>query len=286
MLIHNRNNVLAQSKYGDQENILQIGAHSDSVAEGPGINDDGSGTSSLIEVAKLLSSYRIRNSVRFSWWSGEEGGLLGSAHYVGNLTAAEKAKIRLYLNFDMMASPNYQFEIFDGDGNTFNVTGPAGSDSIEELFEDYFESRELNYTSSALDGRSDYASFQNAGIAFGGLATGAEENKTKEGVEKFGGLEGKPFDQNYHQAGDNVANLNTTAFLVNTQAISHAVATYSTSFSSVDFNETTTENTEPEKKKRDVVRRAEIGLKKVKSSKMGLRKKSLPSRRKTTKVYV
>lgn len=256
------------------------------MAEGPGINDDGSGTSSLIEVAKLLASYRIRNSVRFSWWSGEEEGLLGSEYYVRNLTAAEKKKIRLYLNFDMMASPNYQYEIFDGDGSTFNVTGQAGSDSIEELFEDYFESRDLNYTAGELDGRSDYASFQDAGIPVGGLATGAEKNKTKEGAEKFGGEAGKPFDQNYHQAGDNVSNLNTTAFLVNSQAIGHAVATYSRSFNSVDFNETTTEVEEPEKKKRDVVRRARTGLKKPKSSRMGLKKKSLPKKRKTSRVFV
>lgn len=296
ILILDSNNVLAHSKYGDQTSILQIGAHSDSVAEGPGINDDGSGVSSLIEIAKLLSRYRVRNSVRFSWWSGEESGLLGSKHYVEHLTAAEKKKIKLYLNFDMMASPNYAFEIFDGDGDTFNVTGPAGSDSIEELFEDYFESRDLNYTATALNGRSDYASFQNAGIAVGGLATGAEGNKTKAGVEEFGGWEGKPFDQNYHAAGDNVANLNTTAFLINTQAIAHAVATYSRSFSSIDFNETVTDD-EPEKrrrnlvrelekkKKRNVVRRVKTSVEKVQGRKLGLRKKSLSSKLSTRKVY-
>jgi carboxypeptidase Q len=286
VLIDDRNNVLAQSKYGDANSVLVVGAHSDSVEAGPGINDDGSGLSSILEVAKLLASYRVRNSVRFGWWSGEESGKLGSTYYVDHLSKAEKKKIKLYLNFDMMASPNYEFGIFDGDGGDFNTTAPEGSGDIEKLFEDYFESRDLNYTSIALNGRSDYAPFQNAGIPVGGLATGAEVNKTKAGVEEFGGWEGKPFDHNYHGAGDTVANLNTTAFLANTQAIGHAVATYARSFYSVNFNETV-EDAGAEKKKRDVVRRATTSLKKQTKRRMaGMRKKTWPSRRGVRKVFV
>lgn len=260
-----------------------VGAHSDSVEAGPGINDDGSGLSSILEVAKLLASYRVHNSVRFGWWSGEESGLLGSTYYVEHLSKAEKKKIKLYMNFDMMASPNYEFGIFDGDGGDFNVTGPMGSDAIEKLFEDYFESRDLNYTATALTGRSDYGPFQKAGIPVGGLATGAEVNKTKLGVEEFGGWEGKPFDQNYHGVGDNVANLNTTAFLINTQAIAHGVATYARSFAGVHFNETI-EDEGVEKKKRDVVRRATANLKKKKGRKAGSKKKW--QSRRNQKVYV
>jgi carboxypeptidase Q len=234
----------------------------------------------------LLASYRVRNSVRFGWWSGEESGKLGSTYYVEHLSKAEKKKIKLYLNFDMMASPNYEFGIFDGDGGDFNVTGPMGSDSIEKLFEDYFESRDLNYTSIALNGRSDYDPFQKSGIPVGGLATGAEVNKTKLGVEEFGGWEGKPFDQNYHGAGDTVANLNMTAFLINTQAIGHAVATYARSFNGVNFNETV-EDDGVEKKKKSVVRRATTSLmEKKKGKKTGTRKKTWQSRRDNRKVYV
>ncbi|TID20246.1 putative aminopeptidase y [Venturia nashicola] len=232
------NNVFAQTRTGSQDNILQLGAHSDSVAAGPGIEDNGSGVSALIEIAKHLSSYRIRNSVRFTWWGGEETGLRGSRHFVENLTAAEKKKIRLYLNFDMIASPNYQYEIFDGNGDAFNKTGPPGSELAEELFEDYFESRKLNYTATAFDGRTDYEPFLEADIAVGGLFTGADANKTKDGVAQWGGWEGKILDPNYHQPGDVVANINTTAFLVNAQAIAHAVATYSRSFGSLHSNKT------------------------------------------------
>ena len=51
-----------------------LGAHSDSVSAGPGINDDGSGTISLIEVALALYNFNVTNKVRFAWWAGEEEG--------------------------------------------------------------------------------------------------------------------------------------------------------------------------------------------------------------------
>lgn len=188
----------------------------------------------------------------------------------------------MYLNFDMIASPNYQYEIFDGNGDAFNLTGPAGSDSIEQLFVDYFENRGLNYTAAVLDGRSDYRAFQDAGIAVGGLFAGADANKTKEGVEKFGGEAGKLLDPNYHTASDNVANLNATAFLVNTQAIGHAVATYARSFRGVDFNETAGEDDEVERRKRGIVRRTRMGSNKG-NSKLGLMRKSLPTKRRIAK---
>ncbi|KAK4551376.1 hypothetical protein LTR86_011205 [Recurvomyces mirabilis] len=226
-------NVVADTISGDHNNILAVGAHSDSVYAGPGINDDGSGLVGILEVAEQLSSYKINNAVRFGWWSGEEFGLLGSEYYVSTLNASEQAKVRLYLNFDMIASPNYYYAIYDGDGSAFNVTGPAGSAEAEIFFEDYFDFRGLNHTPTEFDGRSDYGPFLDAGIASGGLFTGAEVEKTEEQVEQFGGVAGVAFDANYHDAGDNYDNLNFEAFLVNTQAIAAAVAEYSTSFGSL-----------------------------------------------------
>lgn len=96
-------NVIATTNSGDQENKLALGAHTDSVAAGPGINDDGSGTVGILEVAKALSKYEINNAVTFGFWAAEEEGLLGSTYYVENLPASEAAKIRAYLNFDMVS---------------------------------------------------------------------------------------------------------------------------------------------------------------------------------------
>ena len=219
--------------------MLVLGAHSDSVSAGPGINDDGSGTIGILEVAKKLAGYRTRNAVRFGWWSGEELGLVGSTFYVDSLSKAERSKIKAYLNFDMIASPNYQFGIFDGDGTTFNVTvGPKGSGDIEKLFQEYFTGQGLNWTSIEFTGRSDYGPFIAAGIPGGGLATGAEGIKTPLGALQFGGAAGIAFDPNYHLVGDNVTNIDLKAFTINTKAIAHAVAVYAQDLSSIKSNRT------------------------------------------------
>lgn len=228
------NNVLAQTKGGNKNATLVVGAHSDSVAEGPGINDDGSGVVGILEVALQLANYTTTNAVRFGFWSGEEEGLLGSTFYVDSLSNASLAQIKLYLNFDMIASPNYFLGIYDGDGSSFNISGPPGSAEAERLFEEFFDSIGQNHTATEFDGRSDYGPFLDVNIAAGGLFTGAEGIKTEEEEALFGGEAGVAYDVNYHGAGDNVTNLNMEAFLINTQAIAHSVATYATSFESLN----------------------------------------------------
>ncbi|KAF1961380.1 hypothetical protein CC80DRAFT_543726 [Byssothecium circinans] len=209
---------------------LMLGAHSDSVYRGPGINDDGSGTIGILEVAKALSKYKVNNAVRFGWWSGEEIGLLGSEYFVASLPAAEQAKIRAYLNFDMIASPNYILGIFDGDGSTFNNTGPAGSAELETFFKTWFASQGQNSTAIDFTGRSDYGPFLDINVPCGGTETGAENIKTEEEVALFGGTAGIPYDPNYHQAGDDASNLALDAFEINARAIAASVAEYAVSF--------------------------------------------------------
>lgn len=127
-------NIIAQTIEGDQNNVIHISGHSDSVAQGPGINDNGSGSISILEVALHLTRFAVKNAVRFSWWTAEEEGLLGAGYYVNSLNQTEKDKIRLMLDFDMMASPNYAFQIYDGDGSAFGLTGPPGSAEAEKEF--------------------------------------------------------------------------------------------------------------------------------------------------------
>lgn len=240
-------NVIAQTKGGDPNNVVALGGHTDSVEAGPGINDDGSGIISNLVIAKALTHFSVRNAVRFCFWTAEEFGLLGSDHYVSTLNATELDRIRLYLNFDMIASPNYALKIYDGDGSAFNQSGPPGSAQIERLFETYFDSyrhepsslkkpgkrknphRGLAYVPTAFDGRSDYAAFIEHGIPAGGLFTGAEGIKTEEEAALFGGEAGIAYDANYHGPGDNFTNLNPEAFLINSRAAAFAVATYARS---------------------------------------------------------
>jgi Zn-dependent M28 family amino/carboxypeptidase len=243
----NSQNVIVQTKGGDQKNVIHIGGHSDSVTAGPGINDNGSGTVSILEIALHLTNFKVNNAVRFSWWTAEEAGLLGAQWYVDHLSQAEKDKIRLFLDFDMMASPNYAFQIYDGDGSAFNETGPAGSAEAEKEFTRYFDKiARLNHTEIEFDGRSDYGPFLEAGIAAGGIAGGAEGIKTPEEEAMFGGAAGVPYDVNYHEDGDTVNNLNLECWIEMTRAIAHMTATYARSFESI-----------PQRNKTTVAKRAE-----------------------------
>lgn len=184
-------NVFAQTKIGDQNNVVVTGGHTDSVGAGPGINDDGSGSMGLLEVALQLPKWSVTNAVRFAFWSAEEFGLVGSEVYVNSLSAEEQDKIALYLNFDMIASPNFGYFIYDGDGSAFGTSGPEGSAQIEKLFEDYFEEVGLPSEPTAFTGRSDYGPFLEVGIPSGGLFTGAEGIKTEAQVALWGGKAGE-----------------------------------------------------------------------------------------------
>ncbi|EFR03641.1 aminopeptidase Y [Nannizzia gypsea CBS 118893] len=152
-------NVIAETKGGDHNNVIMLGSHSDSVDAGPGINDNGSGSIGIMTVAKALTKFKVRNAVRFGWWTAEEFGLLGSTFYVNSLDDRELHKVKLYLNFDMIGSPNFANMIYDGDGSAYNMTGPAGSAEIEYLFEKFYDDQGLPHAPSAFTGRSDYQAF-------------------------------------------------------------------------------------------------------------------------------
>ena len=119
-------NILAEKKGANDNNVVMAGAHLDSVLTGPGINDNGSGSASILEAAEQLAHTKLQNTVRFAWWGAEESGLVGSTNYVNGLSQAEKDRIALYLNFDMVGSPNYVFMVYDGDQSSFPP--PAGPD--------------------------------------------------------------------------------------------------------------------------------------------------------------
>lgn len=217
-------NVLADTS-GRGTRVVVVGAHLDSVPEGPGINDNGSGVAGILEIAIQMKRLGIepRNRVRFAFWGGEESGLFGSQHYVDTLTDAQYQSTWANLNFDMIASPNFARFIYDGDGNAFGLAGPAGSDIIEELFEGYLGRARLANEPTAFDGRSDYFAFINAGIPAGGLFTGAEEHKSEAQARLYGGTAGVAFDPCYHQACDDIRNNNRGVLEQMTDAAADAV---------------------------------------------------------------
>ncbi|TQV92437.1 hypothetical protein V2A60_007131 [Cordyceps javanica] len=223
--VHTRN-VVAQTTAGDPDNCVVLGGHSDSVEAGPGINDDGSGSLSLLEIAVQLANFKVRNCVRFAWWSAEEEGLVGSTFYADSLSPAENQKVRVFVDLDMLASPNYAYQVY----NATNAENPEGSEELRDLVVGWYAAQGLNHTFSVFDGRSDYVGFIDNGIPAGGWSTGAEGIKTEAEAALFGGVAGEWYDKNYHQIGDDVSNLNLEAWEVNTKLIAHTVATYARSF--------------------------------------------------------
>ena len=229
-------NVLAELPGKNPANVVMAGAHLDSVNAGPGINDNGSGSAALIEIAENLRGIKPQNTMRFAWWGAEESNLVGSTYYVNTLPQAELDRIALYLNFDMIGSPNHVFFIYDGD-NSDNVgagPGPAGSAQIEKTFEAFFTSRGIPFKGTDFSGRSDYGPFIASGVPSGGLFTGAEGIKTAEEAAIWGGTAGAAYDPCYHQACDTYANNNDDALEQNSDAVAYAALSYGMSTSLIN----------------------------------------------------
>jgi Zn-dependent M28 family amino/carboxypeptidase len=232
-------NVLAEMRgVLNPDNVVMSGAHLDSVGAGPGINDNGSGSAALLETALQMAKVKPLNTVRYAWWGAEEAGLLGSTAYVQGLSQAERDRIALYLNYDMVGSPNYVLMTYDANESTFaapaGVPIPEGSEAIENLYERFYTSVGRPYDDTQYSGRSDYQAFIVAGIPSGGLFTGAEVVKTPAQQAIWGGTAGAQFDPCYHLACDTFANNSNAALEVNSDLIAYAALTYA--YSTEDVN--------------------------------------------------
>ena len=229
-------NVIAEKAGLDPDNIVMAGAHLDSVPEGPGINDNGSGSAALLEIAENLSGHVPQNTLRFAWWGAEEVGLQGSTAWVAQQSEDELDDIALYMNFDMVGSPNFIYMVYDADESSFEapVPVPDGSIDIEDTFETYFSTAGIPYDDTEFSGRSDYQAFIEADIPSSGLFTGAEEVKTPEQAAIWGGTAGAQFDPCYHLLCDDNDNFSAHALDVNVDAIAFAVLTYAFSTQAVN----------------------------------------------------
>lgn len=205
-------NLLADTPTGRPDNTIVMGAHLDSVDTAPGINDNGAAAAMVLETAIRLAPHvkRIKNRVRFAWWAAEEKGIAGSQYYVDQLSPEQRRQTALYLNLEMIGSPNFARQVYNGQ----TATGPAppGSEQISKLVNGYFAERDLPTVGLQLDGRSDHSPFVAAGIAVGGVNAGSDTIKTPEWAKLFGGTAGEMLDHCYHQACDTLANVNKTIF--------------------------------------------------------------------------
>ncbi|KAI1488248.1 hypothetical protein F5X96DRAFT_93170 [Biscogniauxia mediterranea] len=194
-------NIIAETKEGDPNNVIMLGAHLDSVQAGPGVNDDGSGTSALLEIMTAFRRYTgFPNKVRFAWWGAEESGLVGSLYYTSTLASADADKIKFYFNYDMVGSPNPEFAVYAGD----NAGDMVGAQALH----DHLTAAGFPAHFGAFGSSSDYVGFLELGIASSGLFTGA----------------GAPADPCYHLACDTTDNVDYEAFTANARAAAAVAA--------------------------------------------------------------
>ena len=231
-------NVIAEKTGVNDDNVVMAGAHLDSVIQGPGIQDNGSGSAALLETALMMAKLKPQNTLRFGWWAAEEQGLVGSRDYVTGLSQAERDRIALYMNYDMIGSPNYFFGVYDADESTFpapaGVPIPPGSEAIEDVYESYYTLVGEPYDDSEFSGRSDYQAFIQNGIPAAGLFTGAEVPKTAAQQAIWGGTTGAQFDPCYHLACDDYDNISLHALEVNSDLVAFAQLTFAYSTETVN----------------------------------------------------
>ena len=196
-------NVIAETPGGRGDRVVMAGAHLDSVAGGPGINDNGSGVAALIEAAEAIGPRPRGAKVRLGFWAAEELGLVGSREYVSSLDDGERRGIRAYLNFDMLGSPNPVAELYrDGDARLGGALREAVAGPLGRI---------------AAGQSSDHAPFQSAGIPVNGLYTGSTERGPGGGAR----------DPCYHLACDRVDDVNRGVLLRMARATARALETLS-----------------------------------------------------------
>jgi aminopeptidase S len=208
------NNVIAEWPGGPADQVVMFGAHLDGVSAGPGINDNATGSSVLLENALVLAQQNptMTKRVRFAWWNGEEQGLQGSNFYVNSLSSTQRSYIKGYYNFDMVGSTNGGYFI---NRVTSTTAAPLKAywDSLGLAPEENVEGQ----------GRSDDYSFQQAGIPTSGYAMGASARKTSAQAAKWGGTANASYDPCYHKACDTTSNVNATGIDRAADGVAYAI---------------------------------------------------------------
>jgi hypothetical protein len=234
-------NVVVQTKTGSTQNVIVVGAHLDSAPRSPGLNDNGSGVAAVLEAATALGSRpQIANAVRFAFWGAEENGVDGSTKYVRGLNADQLNDIALYLNVDMLGSPNGGYFTYDGGQSATpnpeipSRDVPTGSAGIERTLAGYLNLAGVRPADLPLAKTTDDNPFLSAGVPIGGITTGSSQRKTEVQARLWGGQAGVAFDPNYHTPGDTLANIDRHALSVMGPAVAFAVGTYGQSVEGVN----------------------------------------------------
>ncbi|WIX76232.1 M20/M25/M40 family metallo-hydrolase [Amycolatopsis carbonis] len=221
-------NVIAQTRTGSPDHVVMVGAHLDSVQDGPGIVDNGSGVAALLEIAKRLGpSAALRNTVRFAFFGSEEDGSQGSKAYVNGLSTEGLGKIMLYLNVDMIASPNGGYFAQGGVGDDPSASGPPGSATVAGVLAGQLQQTGVEPELIEFVG-DDESAFVEAGIPSGGAENGDRKRKSDAQAQGWGGSADERYDPCYHQSCDRLDNVNRVVLSHYLDAIAGTVAHFAT----------------------------------------------------------
>ncbi|MEH3139163.1 MAG: M28 family peptidase [Mycobacterium kyogaense] len=231
--------VIAQTSSGNADNVVVVGAHLDSAGGGPGIDDNGSGVGAVLETALQMGpTPNADNAVRFTFWGGGEVSADGSAAYLRALNPDELADIALYLDLDVIGSPNAGYFTLDGDQSAQTGAGvrrlPDGSAGIERTVAARLYEQGVRPADMPLTSGTDYAPFVTAGVPVGGVTTGTSLAKSEVQARIWGGRAGAAFDPNYHRRGDTIDNVDRQALGVMASSAAAAVGSYAQSIEGVN----------------------------------------------------
>ncbi len=235
--------ISAETPTGDPTRVLQVGAHIDGVAAGPGINDDGSGTAMNLTIAHQIMKLGInlKYKIRFGWFSGEEQGLYGSTFFVNQLNSLQTTQTLAMLDYDMIASTNW-IPFMYVPNNTTEPTLPQAQKDAEATLSkthiDYLNGKlNVKQVDYPFDNRSDYAQWRRPsatrGVPATGFYTGAEGIKTAQQVADnaastagTGGQAGIQADPCYHEWCDTVFNLSQYGLDEFTDVLAHSILSF------------------------------------------------------------
>jgi aminopeptidase S len=213
-------NLVAELPGTDPTRVVMLGAHLDSTATGPGINDNGSGVATVLTIAEALSQLGAAEAtIQFAFWDAEESGQDGSNAYVASLGGDQLARLDAYLNLDIIGSPNFVRFVYR------EPTAALGSAAITELFAAHFAGQGLAWEPIDLSGKTDHAAFPDPGVPTGGLFSGGTEPKTDAQAAAFGGTAGVPADPCIHRACDTIGSINDVILGQMADAAAHVLLT-------------------------------------------------------------
>jgi Zn-dependent M28 family amino/carboxypeptidase len=228
--------LVTQTRTGRADNVVLAGAQLDSIPTSAGINDTGTSSAALLEIAlKLGPSPRVGNAVRFAWWGAEDVDKTAAGAYLRSLSFERQLDIAMYLNSNSIGSKNAGYFVYDGDNSTGSVGPmPYGSAQIEQAFAGYLGGQAIEVEGSNFDRQWDHSQFIMAGIPTGGLYAGTFRQKTPAQATKWGGTAGVSFDPCHQQPCDNLGNVDRAVLDRNADALAHVLGGYAVSTEDVN----------------------------------------------------